>query len=185
MIAPSHGAFAARGVARQILKRPHTTILTRCVATGSGLARRAFDFGGWTRSVEPFLHWNAFRRVGVRLVGIRVARFARGGPKRIGVRSGGAFNASNGSWFRGVESRFASGLIGGFTFTKMTGITCFKCAILKTVRTGRHRIARRGTLDFVAKPTGAFAARGVARQILKESDDTGFAFRRYRGALFR
>ena len=83
------------------------------------------------------------------------------GTKRIGIRSGCAFNARNGSWFGGVESGWARGLIGGFTFTKMPFFACAKCAI-PTVGTRWHRIACRGTFGCVAKAKWAFKARGVA-----------------------
>ena len=108
------------------------------------------------------------------LVGIRFANLTRYGSKRVGIFSGGAFNAFNGPYFGGVESGFASGFIGGFTFTKITWVTCSKCSI-PTVRTRRDCIARGRSLGFVTKSTRASVTRGVSRHILKKSNDTSLA----------
>ena len=175
-VTKAYWAFKARGVAGRILKPSYLAISTRCVATETGFTGWTFDFGCWSRLVEPFLHWNAFRSIGIGLVGIVVTVFARYGTKRIGIRSGCAFNAGNGSFVGGIGSRYASGFIGGFTFAEFTWITCSKCAI-QVVRTRRHRIACRGTFGVVDKSTGAFVTRGVAGQILKEPDNTGLTIR--------
>ena len=108
------------------------------------------------------------------LVCIGITIFASNGTKRVGIRSRCAFNACNRPWFGCVVTRFTTCLIGGFTFTKMAGIT-FANLFVPIIGTGRDSIAPRGSFCFIVVTIWAFATRGVARCILKESFQTVFA----------
>ena len=50
------------------------------------------------------MHCNAFRSIEIGLVGIRIAFSTRYGTKRVGIGTGCAFDADNGSFVGGVGS---------------------------------------------------------------------------------
>ena len=103
-VAPSDGAAEACCFSRVVLECSNLALLAWCTAAKACFTGWTNHFGCGTRLVVSFLHWDTFRSVGFRLVGIFAAIDTGYGTRRVGIGTGCAFNASNGSFVGGVGS---------------------------------------------------------------------------------